>query len=415
VVTGAGRGIGRETARALARYGAAVVIAEISQAGAETERLIRKEGGRAIFVQTDVADARSVEGMKEKAVRAFGEVDILINDAVVVHCKPVLEHTVEEWDRVVAVNLRSVFLAIKAFVPSMLEKGSGVVVTMQTTEGMPYLAPYEASKAGLTSLVSALAQEIGEGKGVSVYAFGPGMVDTPALREAVPKLAALYGLPEEEFIKQSGGQMISAELCAVGLVGTVLHAAEFHGQETGYVAGLGKLGLGPDGTRWPAETGPGAVGPAPADPLEPAAVDLCLRALDLNRRMAGVIRDNIKEYDSLTMFQRPVIKRMFQQGTGLKVEEWLASAEDMTARLERAARREQDMKTSAPPARLAAYIEQLKKMAGFLTKQESDARGWIKDPKKLETAIAALGTRRRVSTELAAVLADMLERQGRAL
>lgn len=428
IVTGAGRGIGRETARALAYLGATLVVAEISDAGAETERVIKDAGGTALFVRTDVADQRSIEALREQAMRAFGQVDILINNAVAFHCKPILEHTVEEWDRVVGVNLRGVFLAVKAFVPSMLERRSGVVVTMQTTEGMPYLAPYESSKAAVRSLVLALAQEVGEDSGVSVFAFGPGMVDTPAIREAVPKLAALYKMSEEEFIRQSGGQMISAELCATGLVGTILSARNFHGGETAYVAGLSLLGLAMDGSKAPREEESGHPGagsppgprpqPGPEREQAPARVgadDLCRRAIALNQRMESIIRDNIKEYESLTMFQRPVIKRMFQQGTGLKVEDWLAGAEDMTARLERVARREKDLKISVGTLKLSAYIDQVKRMARFISKQESDARGWIKDQKKLETAIAALRARRQVAVELAAVLGDMLAKEGRGV
>ena len=89
------------------------------------------------------------------------------------------------------------------------------------------------------------------------------------------------------------------------------------------------------------------------------------------------MRANQKEYDELSMFQRPIVKRMFQQGTGLKVEDWIASAEQMTCQLE------SDRPLEANTRH--AYLAQLKRMADFITKQESDARGWIKDPQQLQS------------------------------
>jgi NAD(P)-dependent dehydrogenase (short-subunit alcohol dehydrogenase family) len=233
VVTGAGQGIGKETARALAYLGASVAIAEINESGLETQRLIQSEGGIALFVKTDVADPASMEHLHRKVQETFGDVDILVNNAAAFTTKPVLEHTVEEWDRIFAVNLRGAFLGIKAFLPTMLSRRQGVILTMESAEGMPFLAPYLASKVGLRSLALSLAQELGEQSGVSVYCFGPGVVATPSALESFRQLAPRYGLSLEEFIQQTGIPLVSAEVCATGLVGTILFAPEFHGQETG--------------------------------------------------------------------------------------------------------------------------------------------------------------------------------------
>jgi NAD(P)-dependent dehydrogenase (short-subunit alcohol dehydrogenase family) len=106
VVTGAGQGIGREVARLLAFLGASVVIAELAESGRDTERSILTAGGNALFVQTDVADPASMERLRQRTIRAFGDVDILVNNAEAFTCKPLLDHTVAEWDRIFAVNLR---------------------------------------------------------------------------------------------------------------------------------------------------------------------------------------------------------------------------------------------------------------------------------------------------------------------
>jgi NAD(P)-dependent dehydrogenase (short-subunit alcohol dehydrogenase family) len=409
VITGAGQGIGRETARILAHLGASVVIAEVNETGRETEQTIRSEGGQALFVPTDVGDPPSIDRLHQSVLSAFGRAHILINNAEANKAKSLLDHTLEEWDAVFAVNMRGAFLAIRAFLPEMLEQKQGTVITMQSSDGMPYMSAYLASKVGLRSLAMSLAGEVGGSSGVSVYCFGPGMVDTPGLQAGIHDLAPLYGVSEEEFIRMAapGGQLTPAELCATGLVGTILHAPDFHGQETLYVVGLSKLGLAPSGERWELGAGPLPSQTPVSTPASGGDGDLHERAIALSRRMEDVLRDNVREYGELSVFQRPVIKRMFQQGTGLKVEDWLAGAEDMTRRLVAVAQGDQDQSLSLDPSRLAAYVAQLRRMAGFLTKQESDARGWIKDPAKLRLALEALQARKETTLALADVLTQV--------
>ena len=124
----------------------------------------------------------------------------------------------------------------------------------------------------------------------------------------------------------------------------------------------------------------------------PIVSDSKLDVVSLNRKMAEIVRANQKEYESLSMFQKPVVKRMFQQGTGLKVEEWIARAEGMTCALEN---------HTATSQIQTEYIALVERMIAFITKQESDARGWIKDPKQLDIALAE---RKDTAQKLADVL-----------
>jgi NAD(P)-dependent dehydrogenase (short-subunit alcohol dehydrogenase family) len=387
VVTGAGQGIGYETARILAHIGASIVIAEINETtGKATEETIRSAGGRALFVHTDIADVASMERMRTQALAAFGKVDILINNAEAVQFKATIDHSIEEWDRVFAVNLRSALIGVKLFVPGMLERKEGVFITMQSSDGMPYLSAYLASKVGLRSFALSLAAEVGEESGVSVYCFGPGMVDTPAVQRAAQELAPLYNVTPEEFVRSSapGGKLITSHLCATGLVGTILFAPDFHGQgDVYYSHGLAKLGLDPEGYPLQAHESTNVV--------LPVVLDSTLDIVALNRKMEEIVRANQKEYEVLSMFQRPVVKRMFQQGTGLKVEDWIARAEAMTRALE----------SGTVSAQMRAdYIQLVQRMIAYITKQESDARGWFRDPQQLEIALAALAERKGIAQKL---------------
>lgn len=408
VVTGAGQGIGRETARVLAHLGAAVAIVEIKDSGQETEALIRAEGGRARFFQTDVADPASMEQLQQQVRALFGDADILVNNAITFTTKPLLEHSVEEWDRVLAVNLRGAFLGIKVFLPAMLERHRGIVLTMESEDGLPYLAPYAASKAGLRSLAVSLAQELGEQSGVAVYCFGAGMVNTPSGMAGFRYLAERWGMSLEEFMRQGpGGQVASAELCATGLVGTILHAADFHGQETLFSAGLVKLGLTPTGEQLGSQ-------PQQVIKTEAVAPELLRKAIALNHQFVEIIQTNSKEFSELPLLVRPVAKRMFQQHTGLKVEDWLAQAQDMARRLEGVSGAQTDRTTALEPATVAAYIAHLRKMAEYLPKTEAYVQGMIKDPEQLRATIAVLQQREETVRQLieALIALEQQERVG---
>ncbi len=402
VVTGAGQGIGRETARLLAPLGAAVVIAELTETGRDTERLILAEGGEALFVQTDVADQASVAWLQQQSLATFGAADLLVNNAEAFTCKPLLDHSVAEWDRVFAVNQRGAFLCIKAFLPDMLRRRTGVILTMQSADGVPYMAPYLATKVGLRSLALSLAQEVGADSGVWVYCFGAGMVETPGGLRAFHELAPHYGMTFDKFIQQAApaGRLISAELCATGLVGTILHAQQFHGQETDYVAGLSLLGLTSDGQ--PIDSQPRQV--VERSYRDPALVR---EAIALNQQMEAIICTNLKEYEEQNMFVRPVVKRMFQRGTGLKVEDWLTQAEDMTRRLQSLSEDGHAEQSALDAPTLAAYLAAVRRMGDYITKQEADARGWMKDLAQLQLALDALRQRKATVQKLADVLAQM--------
>jgi 3-oxoacyl-[acyl-carrier protein] reductase len=170
IVTGGGHGIGKAYCEGLAQNGAAVVVAEIDGDAAErTASELRSSGARAPEVRTDVADEASTRAMAERALAAFGRIDVLVNNAAVfatipVSRVPLEEISVEEWDRVMAVNLRGVFLCCKAILPTMRQQGYGKIIDISSTtalRGPRTMLHYVTSKGGVLSFTRTLAREVG--------------------------------------------------------------------------------------------------------------------------------------------------------------------------------------------------------------------------------------------------------------
>ena len=189
VITGAGSGMGRVAAQMFAAEGAKVVVAEFdARAGNETVASVLEAGGEASFVRTDVSDETDARGMIEHAVARYGRVDVLYNNAGVMP-EPdhsVIDTDVATWDKVMAVNVRGVFLGCKYAIPVMLEQGSGSVINISSFVALlgcsvPQDA-YTASKGAVLSLTRSLAVQFG-GRGVRSNAICPGPVETPLLME----------------------------------------------------------------------------------------------------------------------------------------------------------------------------------------------------------------------------------------
>jgi NAD(P)-dependent dehydrogenase (short-subunit alcohol dehydrogenase family) len=189
IITGGGGGMGRVAALLFAGEGARIVVAEFSEAaGAETVDLVRKAGGEATLVKVDVSREADARAMVDHAIATYGRLDVLYNNAGIM---PEADHSVidtdvETWDKVMAVNVRGVFLGCKYAIPAMIAGGSGSIINIASFVALlgcsvPQDA-YTASKGALLALTRSLAVQFGP-QGVRTNAICPGPVETPLLMD----------------------------------------------------------------------------------------------------------------------------------------------------------------------------------------------------------------------------------------
>jgi len=189
VVTGGGSGIGRVTAEAFAAAGASVVVSDVDDdGGRETVTKIEESGGSAGFVHCDVADESSVQEMVQYAIDTFGGIDFACNNAGIEGKQhPTADMSVEEFRRVIDINLFGVFHCMKYEIPAMLQRGGGVIVNISSTAGFrgyAQLGPYVASKHAVAGLTKATALEYAT-EGIRVLSVHPAAIETPMISRAM--------------------------------------------------------------------------------------------------------------------------------------------------------------------------------------------------------------------------------------
>jgi 3-oxoacyl-[acyl-carrier protein] reductase len=236
IVTGAAKGLGRAYALALADAGWPVVAADVLDAEPVAGEITTR-GGRAVAVHADVSDETSVDKLVAATLQRFGTIEALVNNAAIftsIEKKPFDQLTVDEWDRMFAVNVRGTWLCCRAAAPSMKEAGGGRIVnvsSMTVPGGVPLFLHYVASKAAIVGLTRALARELGEW-GICVNAIAPDYVPhDPAYTAQQPEMAATI----------ASQRCFRRDMTADDLVGTLLYlvgpGAAFVTGQTLYVNG----------------------------------------------------------------------------------------------------------------------------------------------------------------------------------
>ena len=201
IVTGSGRGIGKAIAMKLAENGATVVINDVgdSAPAEQTAAEIKNLNRQAMAIMADVSSSADVAKMVETAIAAYGKVDILVNNAGITRDQLTMKMTDEEWDKVLAIDLKSVFLCTRAVLRPMLKQRSGRIISMSSVVGIignAGQANYAAAKAGIIGFTKTIAKEVAS-RGITVNAVAPGFIDTP-MTQVLPeerKQALMNNIP----------------------------------------------------------------------------------------------------------------------------------------------------------------------------------------------------------------------------
>jgi len=202
IITGGASGIGQATALLLAQEGAAVVIADINEEqGKHVEQKINSTGGRAVFVQCNVAVSADCRCVVDAAIKTFGRLDILFNNVGIIRRADVIGTTEDEWDRVMAMNVKSIFLMSKYAIPEIAKQGGGAVVNTGSGWGIKggrNAVSYCASKGAVVNMTRAMAIDHGP-QNIRVNCICPGDTDTPMLRNEAQQL----GQTEDRFLAEA--------------------------------------------------------------------------------------------------------------------------------------------------------------------------------------------------------------------
>lgn len=303
LLTGAGGGIGRETALAFAALGAFVLLTDIDQARGEraTAAVNLRFPQAAHFLHADLSDKEAVAALCEKVLDQYGCPDILFHNAAVVVTGQIGAVPFQAWERSYAVNLRAPILLTSSFLPHMRKRNRGCVVFVSSSGAAPYLNAYEVFKTAQGEFSSGLAAEL-EGTQIYTYTIAPGLVRTQTAEESIQAVAAHMGLSTEAFYREQAAHTLSPQEAGQGFALSTLSASTYHGQEISSLQALHEcLGAGRDRTTPPATETPA---------LPPA---LLMRIFDtFQAQYHGWLQRNL--------FERQWVLRDFKKRVGLSAE-----------------------------------------------------------------------------------------------
>jgi NAD(P)-dependent dehydrogenase (short-subunit alcohol dehydrogenase family) len=368
VVTGAGRGIGYETAKALVWLGANVVIAEIDDKNGKTaEEAINEEfgAGKAFFVKTDIGSEKDIDQLSQAAQQKFGKVDIVLNNATVFPMGPIKDVPIDSWDFSYQVNLRGPVLLARKFLPAMIERKHGVFVCVSSSGAAPYMGPYEVFKTAQVEFANTLSAEV-EGTGVYAFTIGPGISKTPGFCEGGAKVASLMGMSLDELFELNKNAQISPEAAGAGFALAIVQAKKYHGQETSSIQVLREANIpltDQEGVTTQPQT-PSQQQHQEAKPKENRSTQ------EIYDAVLKTYMEQSEGWKKRNLFERQWVSRDFKKNTGLSIDEMQTTLKALGDNLKRG--------TST-----AEFAEPVNKVMAYYVHQQEQLRGFEKNPQKL--------------------------------
>ncbi len=375
VVTGAGRGIGFEAARALVWLGANVVIAEVNvENGKAAEASINKEfgAGKALFVKTDIGNAEDIDQLALAAQKKFGKIDIVLNNATVFPMGAVKDTSIDAWDLSYRVNLRGPVLLAKKFLPEMLNRGYGVFVCVSSSGAAPYMGAYEVFKTAQVELANTLAPELED---TSVYAFtiGPGVSKTPGFIDGGGKVAELMGMSLDQLFELNKNAQISPEAAGAGFALAIAQAKKYHGLETSSIQVLREANI-------PFDQDAASEEEMPKTPQEQAQAVKPQQKRNVTELYEAVFRTFMEQsegWKKRNLFERQWVSRDFKKNTGVSIDEMQVQLKVVGEKLKQGA---------CPPE----CVDAVGKVAAYYLHQKEQLKGFEKKTQKLEQNLKVL-------------------------
>jgi NAD(P)-dependent dehydrogenase (short-subunit alcohol dehydrogenase family) len=364
VVTGAGRGIGYEAARAFLWLGANVAVAEVNEAnGKIAAKSLQKEfgEGKAVFVKVDCSIEGDVARLQKEVYGKWGKVDAVVNNAAVYPVGSVQDSPQDTWELGCRVNLDAPILLAKTFLPDMVKRKHGVFLCVTSSGALAYLSAHDVFKAAQAALARALASEL-EGTDVYALAVNPGVAKTPGFLEAASQAAALKGTSLEQLIQQTNSVEVSPEEAGVGFAVAVALAEKFQGQEVTSTQMLQAIGIG-DGNQEPTK-------------LQGVVSE---RVLELQRVVLDSYMQQLKDWRRSNMFRRQFATSDFKNNTEMTPEEMLTALQKLGEKLER-------------HESTAQFLASLKALQGYYEHQREVISGFEKIQKKRQEGLDLVAT-----------------------
>jgi NAD(P)-dependent dehydrogenase (short-subunit alcohol dehydrogenase family) len=375
VVTGAGRGIGFEAARALVWLGANVVIAEVNEEnGRAAEASINKEfgAGKVLFVKTDIGNAGDIDQLALATQEKFGKIDIVLNNATVFPMGAVKDTPIDAWDLSYRVNLRGPVLLAKKFVPEMLKRCYGVFVCVSSSGAAPYMGAYEVFKTAQVELANTLAPEL-EDTGVYAFTIGPGISKTPGFSEGGAKVAELMGMTLDQLFELNKNAQISPEAAGAGFALAVVQAKKYHGQETSSIQVLREANIPfeEETTLQETESKPPQEQAQAIKPQQKRSVT------ELYEAVFRTFMEQSEGWKKRNLFERQWVSRDFKKNTGVSIDEMQVKIKTVGEKLKQGA--------CTPDC-----IEAVNNVAAYYVHQKEQLRGFEKNPQKLQQNLQTL-------------------------